>query len=71
MGYPRGMSMIRYTRISIYVCFLGQFFIISKKKIVMGKKDCCAEFGCNSERPFADKYILKFSFCLFLEVSMF
>ena len=64
MGYLGGMSMIRYTRISIYACFSSQFFIFSKKKIVMGKKDRCAVFGCNNDRPFADKRILKFSFCL-------
>ena len=39
MGYPGGMSTMRYTRISIYAHFLGQlFFKFSKKKIVMGKK---------------------------------
>ena len=29
----------------------------------MGKKDRCAVFGCNNNRPFAEKYTLKFSFC--------
>ena len=33
------------------------------KKIVMGKKDRCAVFGCNKERLFPEKYTVKFSFC--------
>ena len=28
----------------------------------MGKKDCCAVFGCNNDRLFPEKYALKFSF---------
>ena len=32
------------------------------KKIVMGKKDRCAVFGCNKERLFPEKYTVKFSF---------
>ena len=44
--------------------FSGQFFFkFSYKKIVMGKRDRCAVFGCNNNRPFAEKYTLKFSFC--------
>ena len=51
MGCPGGMSTIRYTRISIYARFSGQFFFkFSLKKIVMGKKDRCAVFGCNNNR---------------------
>ena len=30
----------------------------------MEKIDRCALFGCNDDRLFAEKYILKFSFCL-------
>ena len=30
----------------------------------MGKIDRCALFGCNDDRLFAEKYTLKFSFCL-------
>ena len=29
----------------------------------MGKKDCCAVFGCNNDRLFPEKYTMKFSFC--------
>ena len=39
------------------------FFKVSKKKIVMGKKDRCALFGCNNDRIFPEKYTVKFSFC--------
>ena len=58
------MSTIRYIRISIYARFTGRFFFkFSYKRIVMGKIDRCALFGCNDDRLFAEKYILKFSFC--------
>ena len=34
--------------LSIYARFSNQFFFkFSWKRIVMGKKDCCAVFGCN------------------------
>ena len=60
MGCTGGMSTIRY--IKIYI-FLGQFFFkFSLKKIVMGKKDRCAVFGCNHARLFPEKNTLKFSF---------
>ena len=50
--------------LSIYARFSGQFFFkFFKKKIVMGKKDRCAVFGCNNDRLFTDKQSLKFSFC--------
>ena len=29
----------------------------------MGKKDCCAVFGCNNDGLFSKKYTVKFSFC--------
>ena len=28
-----------------------------------GKKGRCAEFGCNNDRLFPEKYTFKFSFC--------
>ena len=60
MGCTGGMSTIRY--IKIYI-FSGQFFFkFSLKKIVMGKKDRCAVFGCNHARLFPEKNTLKFSF---------
>ena len=50
--------------LGIYVRFSGQFFFkFSWKKIVMGKKDRCAVFGCNNDRLFPEKYTVKFSFC--------
>ena len=53
-GMARGMSTIRYTRISIYARFSGQLCLsFPKKKIVMGKKDRCAVFECNSDCIFA------------------
>ena len=65
MGCPGGWSTIRYTCISIYVCFAGQFFLkFSWKKIVMEKKkDHCSMFGCNNDCLFPEKYTLKFPFC--------
>ena len=39
--------------LSIYAGFAGQFsFTFSCKKIVIGKKDRCAVFGCKNERLF-------------------
>ena len=64
MGCPGGMSTIRCTRNSIYARFSGQFFFtFSQKKIVTGKIDRCAVFGCNYDHLFREEYILKFSFC--------
>ena len=58
-----GIRTIRYTRISIYSRFSGQFFFkFSSQKIVVGKKYRRAVFGCNNDRLFAEKYALKFSF---------
>ena len=65
MGCPGGMSTIRYTHVSMYAGFSGQFFFkFYEKKIVMGKKDSCAMFGCNNDNLFLEKYTAKFSFCL-------
>ena len=51
MGCPGGMSMIRYTRSVFTRAFLDNFPLSSpRKKIVMGKKDRCAVFGCNNDR---------------------
>ena len=50
--------------LSIYAGFSGQFFFtFSWKKIVIGKKDRCAVFGCKNERLFPYKYRVKISFC--------
>ena len=47
------MSTIRCTRNSIYARFSGQFFFtFSYKKIVTGKIDRCAVFGCNYDHLF-------------------
>ena len=46
--------------LTIYARFSGQFFFtFSKKKNVMGKKDRCAVFGCNNDRHFPEKYMVK------------
>ena len=45
-------------------CFWDQFFFkFTLKKIVMGKKERCAVFGCNNDHLYAEKYTLKLSFC--------
>ena len=41
----------------------GGMSTIRYKKMVMGKKDRCAVFGCNNDRLFPEKYTVKFSFC--------
>ena len=44
-GMPRGHEHDPIYSLSIYARFSGQFFFkFSWKKIVMGKKDCCAVF---------------------------
>ena len=60
MGFPRGMTTIRYTR-SVFTCvFQANFLLNSPRKIiVMGKKDHCAVFGCNNDRLFLEKYTVK------------
>ena len=63
---PRGhtVSTIRYTRVSMYAGFSGQFFKkVFLKKDFNGKKDRCALFGFNNDRLFPEKYTLKFFFC--------
>ena len=47
----------------IYARFSGKFMFKFRKKIVVGKKDRCALFGCNNDHLFAEKYTVKFSFC--------
>ena len=36
--------------------------VMKKKKKMPKKKKRCAVFGCNDDRPFPEKYTLKFSF---------
>ena len=63
-GIPSGHEHDPIFSLSIYARFSNQFFFkFSWKKIVMGKKDCCAVFGCNNDRLFPEKYTVKFSFC--------
>ena len=58
------MSTIRYTRSAFTRAFRANFSLsFPRIKIVLGKKDRCAVFGCNNERPFPEKYTVKFSFC--------
>ena len=49
-GIPR-IRTIRYTRISMYAGFSGRFFFLSfpRERLLGGKKDRCAVFGCNSD----------------------
>ena len=62
-GMHRGHEHDPIYSLGIYACFSGQFFFkFSLKKIVMGKKDRCAVFGCNHARLFPEKNTLKFSF---------
>ena len=58
----RGHQHYPIYSISIYAPFSGQFFFkFSQKKIVMGKKIIVP---CLDDRPFAEKYTIKFSqFC--------
>ena len=64
MGCQGGMSTIQYTRSVFTRAFRANFSLSSsRKKIVMGKKDRCAVFGCNNYRLFTEKYTAKFSFC--------
>ena len=39
--------------------FLLKFSYSMNNKIVMGKKDRCAVFGCNNDRLFPEKYTVK------------
>ena len=63
MGCPGGMNTIRYTRPVFTRVFQANFSLSSpRKKIVMGKKDRCAVFGCINDRLFPEIYTVKFSF---------
>ena len=48
-------SLSIYARSNISLSF-------PRKKIVIGKKDRCAVFGCNNDGLFSEKYTVKFSF---------
>ena len=62
MGWPGWYEHDPIYSLSIYARFSGQlFFKFSQNKIVMGKKDRCAVFGCNNNRLFPEKYTVKFS----------
>jgi len=64
MGCSGGMSSIQYTRSGFTLAFRANFsFSFPRKKIVIGKKDRCAVFGCNNDRLFPEKYTAKFSLC--------
>ena len=62
MGFPGGMNTIRYTR-SVFTRVFQANFSLSppRKKIVMGKKDRCAVFGCTNDRLCPEIYTVKFS----------
>ena len=52
---PRGPEHDPIYSLRIYALFSGQFlFKFSLKKIVMGKKDRCAFFGCDNDRLFPE-----------------
>ena len=54
MGCPGGISTIRYTRISIYARFSGQFFFkFFLEKDCNGKKGRCALLRCNNDLLFS------------------
>ena len=57
MGCPGGMNTIRYTRSVFTRVFQANFSLSSpRKKIVMGKTDRCAVFGCINDRLFPEIY---------------
>ena len=59
-----GISTIRYTRSVFTRPFPANFSLSFPEKDCNGKEDRCAVFGCNNDRPFAEKYTIKFSqFC--------
>ena len=62
---PRGHEHDPIFSLSIYTRAFRDNFSLSfpRKKIVMGKKDRCALFGCNNDCLFPEKYTVKFSFC--------
>ena len=52
---PRG-----HEHVCIFERFSGHFFLkFSQNKIVIGKKDLCAVFGCNNDRLFSEKITVK------------
>ena len=54
---PRGHEHISFV---FYERFSGHFFSkFCQNKIVMGKKDRCAVFGCNHDRLFPEKCTVK------------
>ena len=62
MRFPGGMRTIRYAR-SVFMRAFWDRFCSFLEKDCNGKKDRCAVFGCNNDRPFPEKYTVKFSFC--------
>lgn len=57
MGCQGGMNTIRCTRSVFTRAFQANFSLSSpRKKIVTGKKDRCAVFGCINDRLFPEKY---------------
>ena len=63
MGCQGGMNTIRCTRSVFTRAFQVNFSLSSpRKKIVTGKKDRCAVFGCINDRLFPEIYTVKFSF---------
>ena len=63
MGCQGGMNTIRYTRSVFTRTFRANFSLSSpRKKIVTGKKDRCAVFGCINDRLFPEIYTVKLSF---------
>ena len=56
MGCTGGNNTIRYTRSVFTRAFRANFSLsFPRKKIVIGKKDRCAVFGCNNDRLFTEK----------------
>ena len=63
MGCQGGMNTIRCTRSVFTRAFQANFSLSSpRKKIVTGKKDRCAVFGCINDRLFPEIYTVKLSF---------
>ena len=63
MGCQGGMNTIRYTRSVFTRAFQANFSLSSpRKKIVTGKKDRCAVFGCINDCLFPEIYTVKYSF---------
>ena len=57
MGYPGARARSEILTQYIYLRFSDQFFFeFFQKKIVMEKRDRCAVFGCNNDRPFPEKF---------------